>query len=87
MTKPITLPVIPTTGLAQFIAGLAEKHGVRYRRSADDALADVITRLADDEVVSDETEDLIVALRRANVIDASTMVSLLGNYLEEKYRV
>lgn len=75
---------ISTTGLAEFIADLARTHGVRYVRTGVDDLADVITRLSDDVVVPDETEDLIVALKRASVIDASTMVSLLGNYLDEK---
>lgn len=78
---------IPTAGLAEYIAGLARQHGIRYVRTPDDALADVITRLADDEVVADDTEDLIVALKRSHVIDAATMVSLLGNYLDEKRNV
>jgi hypothetical protein len=37
--------------------------------------------LADDDVRSDETEDLLVALKRANVINGPTMVDLLGRYL------
>ena len=78
---------IPSTGLISFIATLAKEHGVSFARTGSDALADVITRLADDEVVTDETEDLIVALRRADVIDGPTMVSLLGSYLDEKRHV
>ena len=74
---------VPTSGLAEFIADLARKHGVRHVRTGVDDLADVITRLSDDVVVPDDTENLIVALRRAHVIDSSTMVSLLGNYLDE----
>ena len=74
---------VPTSALAEFIADLARKHGVRYVRTGVDDLADVITRLSDDVVVPDDTENLIVALRRAHVIDSSTMVSLLGNYLDE----
>lgn len=86
-TRPIDLPAIPRHGVAEFVARLAEQHGVRYERTADDELAEVVTRLADDVVVTDETEDLVVALKRANVIDALTMVSLLGNYLDERQRV
>jgi hypothetical protein len=74
---------IPTTDLANYVAALAREHGIRYVKTANDALAEVITRLADDEITTDKTEDLIVALRRANVIDGATMVSLLGNYLDE----
>lgn len=75
---------IPTTGLVEFIADLARKHGVSYVRTGVDDLADAITRLSDDEVVPDDTENLIVSLKRANVIDSLTMVSILGNYLDEK---
>lgn len=46
-------------------------------------MADVITRLADDTVVTDVTEDLLVALKRADVIDGPTMIDLLGRHLDE----
>ena len=46
-------------------------------------LAEVITRLSDDEVKPDETEKLVIALRLANVIDGPTMVTLLGRYFDE----
>lgn len=75
---------IPTSGLAEYVTGLARQHGVCYIRTPEDALAEIGTCLADDDVVTDDIEDLIVALKRAHVIDAATMVSLLGNYLNEK---
>ena len=78
---------IPSKNLDKYVAELAGKHGVRYVKTANDVLAEVITRLADDVVHTDKTEDLIVALKRANVIDGSTMISLLGNYLDEKHSV
>lgn len=83
----MTAMTIPSTGLAEYIAALARQHGIRYVKTANDALAEVITRLADDEITTDKTEDLIVALKRANVIDGTTMVSLLGSYLDEKRNV
>ncbi|MBN6739839.1 hypothetical protein JKG47_04695 [Acidithiobacillus sp. MC6.1] len=83
----MTAMMIPSSNLSEYIIALAEKRGVRYVKTANDALADVVTRLSDDEVDTDDTEDLIVALRRANAIDGSTMVSLLGNYLDEKRNV
>jgi hypothetical protein len=76
--------VIPNSGVAEYVAELARKHGVQYVRTADDALAEVITRLADDEIETDETEDLIVALSRAHVIDGEDRVALLYYYLNEK---
>ncbi len=78
---------IPTSGIAEYVVNLAQKHGVRYVRTPDDALAEVITCLADDEISTDDTEDLIVALKRAHVIDVDTMVNLLGNYLNERAHV
>jgi hypothetical protein len=74
---------IPTQGLAQYVAELARAHGITYSRTPDDALAEIITHLSDDDVATDETEDLLVALKRASIIDAETLVQLLGSYLDE----
>ena len=67
----------------QYVAALARRHGVVYAKTSNDALAEVITLLADDGVRTDETEDLLVALKRANVIDGTTMVDLLGRHLDQ----
>lgn len=75
---------IPNSGLRQYVAELAKQHGVSAVKIGSDALAEVVTRLAGDEVVTDETEDLVVALRRAGAIDGPTMVELLGRYFDEK---
>ena len=75
---------MPTHNIAAFVIELAKLHNVTYTKTSIDELADVATHLADDVVVIDETEDLIVALKRAHVIDAAAMVVLLGNYLDEK---
>lgn len=66
----------------QYVAALARQHGVVYAKTGSDALAEVITRLADDDVRTDDTEDLLVALKRAHVIDGPTMVYLLGQHLD-----
>ncbi|MGF7001266.1 hypothetical protein [Paraburkholderia sp. GAS32] len=75
---------IPTTGLREFITDLAKRHGVTYVRDGYSALAEVITRLSDDEAAPDETEKLVIALRRAELIDGPTMVTLLGRHLDEQ---
>lgn len=54
-----------------------------YIKTGSSALAEVITRLTGDDVKPDETELLVIALRRANVIDGRTMVTLLGRYFDE----
>jgi hypothetical protein len=78
---------VPLVGVRSYIASLAKRYGVSCVRTGSDALADVISHLADDEITTDETEDMIVALRRANVIDGPTTVLLLGRYLDEKRHV
>jgi hypothetical protein len=83
----MTTTNIPVSGVAAYVADLAKSCGVFYSRTPDDALAEVVTHLSDDDVVTDDTEDLIVALKRAHVIDSNIMVSLLGNYLDEKRNV
>lgn len=74
---------IPMTGLGAYIADFAKRHGVAYVKTGSSALAQAITRLAGDEVTPDETEKLVIALRRANVINGPTAVTLLGRYFEE----
>lgn len=71
--------------VAAEIEELACKHGVVYVPTPSDELAKVLTRLSDDSVVPDQIEDLIVSLRRANVIDGAQMATLLGRYLRAKH--
>jgi hypothetical protein len=78
---------IPTTGIAEFIVGLAKQHGVRYVQTPHDALAEVITRLSDDDVQLDDIVLLMIALERAGVIPSEHIVPLHGNYLREKLGV
>ena len=75
---------IPTKNVEAFILDLAATHGVRYVKGPYDDLADTITRLSDDEVVIDGTEQLIIALKRAGVITGPEMVALLGAYFDER---
>jgi len=78
---------IPATGLKAYIADLAARHGVRYTKTGISALAGVITHLADDDVTPDETEQLIIALRRSKVIDGPTMLTLMARYFDDQSMV
>ena len=78
---------IPTSNVGEYVHRLASQHGVCYVKTADDALADVITRLADDEVAMDEVELLLLALERAGAIASADVVPLHVNYLREKFGV
>lgn len=77
----------PVSNVSSYVDCIAKQHGVSCLRTPSDELADVITRLSGDEVTTDATEDLIVALKRANVIDGPTMISLLGSYLDEQHHI
>lgn len=54
----LALETIPTYGLAEYVAELARQHGVFCIRTPNDELAEVVTRLADDDVITDGTEDV-----------------------------
>lgn len=72
-----------TTAKSRILA-LAMRSGIRYQLTSADVLADVATRLSGDDVMTDEIEDLVVALKRAGIITGHEMVDLLGAYLDEK---
>lgn len=78
---------IPATGMRAYVANLAQQYGIAYVKTGSGALAQVITNLADDDVRPDETEQLLIALRRANIIDGRNMVLLLGRYFDETRHV
>ena len=82
-----TANTIDKEDVRHYVAALAQRHGVVYAKTGNDALAEVITLLADDGVRTDETEDLLVALKRDNVIDGPTMVDLLGRHLDQCHHV
>lgn len=77
--------VIPTSGLAEYITNLGRQHGVQYERTPNDAIADVITALADDEVKLDGVASLLLALERAGILRSEEIVPLHVNYLREKF--
>ncbi len=87
LDMPMSGTVVPTSGLEQYIIDLARQHGVCYAETADDAIAEVITRLADDEVKMDQVELLLLALERAGVVASEHVVPLHINYLREKLNV
>ena len=54
-----------------------------YVRTQSDALANHITRLADDHVELDEVEQLLIALQRGGHLNRVEVVRLQANYLRE----
>jgi hypothetical protein len=67
--------------VAEEIRALARQHGVAYEPTPLDELGNVITRLAGDDVELDETERLLLALRRAGYLTSAEATRLHGEYL------
>ena len=78
---------IPTSGLAKYITDLANQYNVTYVRTFYDELAATITKLSDDEVEPDDIENLLITLKREGILSGKDMLSLLVNYLREKFNV
>lgn len=68
---------------ATAILDLARRHGVTYQPTTADAWANHVTRLADDDVVLDEIELLLVELERSGYLSGPDAARLQVNYLRE----
>jgi hypothetical protein len=68
----------------QAVRDLARQHQISASRTELDDWADDVTRLAGDNVHLDEVEELIVALRRAGVVDGIELTRLHSRYLDER---
>jgi len=62
---------------------LAKEHGVTYIENELDQFANTVTELSGDDVLKDDTKDLIIALFRAKVITKSDIVKLNSLHLRE----
>ncbi|WP_423708717.1 DUF6088 family protein [Undibacterium sp. WLX3042] len=84
----LTAPLhIPREGISKFVKLLARKHHISYTRTAGDEWAEAVTRLAGDDVRSDGTGDLLVALKRAHKLSDREMTTLLISHQREIRRV
>ena len=70
----------------EFIEALASKHGIRYAETPIDAIAQKFSELSGDKVEDDATLNLLLALRRQNIISTQEMANLTHNYLNEKHQ-
>jgi hypothetical protein len=63
---------------------LAEQHGITYRQTQFDELADTYSQLSDNDVELDETELLLLELDRAGVLVGKDNGLLHLQYLRER---
>ena len=67
----------------QYIIDLARQHNISYEKNDVDVMACAITRLADNDVVSNDATCALVHLRRAKIIDTPQAHKLLLGLLAE----
>ena len=77
------MPASRKNDVATAIRVMAERHHVAYVPTANDALADHITRLAGDQGELDEVEQMLIALQRAGHLTRVDLVRLQAQYLRE----
>ena len=69
---------------AEEIYALARRHGVTYRPTASDVLADDFARLLGDFAALDEPALLLIALQQAGHLSNSEVARLHAAYLQAK---
>jgi hypothetical protein len=63
--------------VAEYVQELAKREGVVFTPAFADTWAVAVTKLAGDDVKSDATDDLLVALRRADKLTPREMTRLV----------
>lgn len=72
------------TNVVQKILALANTHNVEYQETNLDIFARKVTELAGDEVQEDPIIDLLVELKRKEVITGTELLELTHKYLKER---
>ena len=70
--------------IAPVVQRIAREHNVVFKRAPIDDLTDAASRLAGSEVAFDDTEQLLVALGRAGVLNGRDSVMLHAAHLRQK---
>lgn len=79
--------VVNKTDIAKSVRDLADQFEIDCSRTPTDLLATHFTRLSGDNVRElDETQYLLVALRRAGHIEGPEFIELQAAYLRQKLR-
>lgn len=74
---------IPEKNVSGFIRLLAARNDVHYVESRLDRVAQIVTRLAGDNVQPDDIEGLLINLNRKGCIGSTDMMRLHSRYLDE----
>jgi hypothetical protein len=81
---PDTLLRDREASVADYVRELADRHSITYTQTELDRFAETASRLVGDDLAPpDETENLLVALFRAGVIDGPTRTRLLARHINQ----
>ena len=78
---------LPTTNVRGFVAELAERYGVMRAKASSLEWGDSVAKVLGDYVELDETERLLVALKKTAVIDGRQVARLIANHFRERKAV
>ena len=71
------------TETAEYVYLLAKKHNVKYEETKSDRLAKKFTELSDNDVSEDDTRNLLITLKRKEIIDGKELIKLTAKHLKE----
>jgi hypothetical protein len=74
----------PSMSARGHIHRIAAEHGLTYQNDGIAHLARQIENMFGNAVDSDETSNLVIAIRRAGVMDGQDLTRLHGRYLRER---
>lgn len=75
------------TPIARYVKDLAKREGILFNPIYADRWASSVTKLAGDDVKSDPTDDLLVALTRSGKMTPTELVSLVIKHHKDLKRV
>lgn len=87
LNMPKDIDLLPIKGLKEYIDLFAKAHSVSSKHSKLNDWAEAITRVAGDDVRLDETERLLMTLKKENLINGRQAARLLINYMREEAHV
>ena len=75
---------MPESNFKEYILKLSKENNVIYSETKLDIWCKKITELSGDDVSSDYIQDLIIELKRKNIISKESVMHLASGYSKEK---
>jgi hypothetical protein len=81
---PEDLDLLPTQDVGQYVLDFAMSRNVVQQRTVLDHWAESVTRASGDDVRLDHTGQLLVTLKKANLINGRQLARLMTNHMREQ---